>query len=73
MLDFYTIDRILQYLKKCTICDKFDTFHYKKECCFCKKYFCEECKENLIRNYNYCETMSNYCSDCNKYCFRINF
>ena len=72
MIDRYTLNKIIGYLKKCNKCNNFDTYNYNNECCYCKIYFCKDCNNELTRNYNYHETMSNYCFDCNINCFKFN-
>ena len=69
MFDFYVSKYITDYLKLCKKCNKYDSYHYNKTCCFCKKFYCSKCEDQLHRNYNYYETTSNYCSICNIKCF----
>ena len=56
-------------MKLCSHCNKYDIFRYEQTCCFCKIFYCSECKDKLKRNYNYYETTSNYCEICNVKCF----
>ena len=50
--------------------EKFDYFSWLQSCEICKKFYCSDCKNKLIRNGNNYETTSNYCSECNQKYFR---
>ena len=69
MFDPYLIRYLTEYLKLCSHCNKYDIFSYEQTCCFCKIFYCSECKYKLKRNYNHYETTSNYCYICNVKCF----
>ena len=72
MFDPYLIQYITEYLKLCSHCHKYDIYNYRQICCFCKIFYCSECKHKLKRNYNHYETTSNYCEICNVKCFEYN-
>lgn len=72
MFDPYLIQYITEYLKLCSHCHKYDIYNYQQTCCFCKIFYCNECKHKLKRNYNHYETTSNYCEICNVKCFEYN-
>lgn len=70
MLDKNLFQYIIDYIRLCSHCNKFDIYNYNQICCFCKKFYCCECTNKLQSNYTYCETKSNYCEVCNIKCFK---
>ena len=47
MVDEYLLRYILEYLKKCKRCNRYDINNNGKLCCICGDFFCEDCKTNF--------------------------
>jgi hypothetical protein len=69
MFDTHVVRYITDYLKLCDECDIYDINNYNHICINCKKFHCDKCSKNLVRNYNNFETTSNYCKPCNNIIF----
>lgn len=65
MINDDLIKYITDFLVKCDYCNKLDII--SRECCICKKKYCNNCNLNNI-NFRYYDvssfTTSTYCSDC---------
>ena len=69
MIDKYVYLHVLDYLKSCDKCGKFDIYDSTRSCCYCSKYNCNKCK--MIRDYTLYEVTGLYCSNCHKKIFNI--
>ena len=68
----YLISKVFSYLKQCQNCEKYNTSSNKNICDFCKKYYCNQCKDNLRTFYGL--NKNNYCHDCNEFLYmELNF
>lgn len=67
MFDEYLLRYILEYLKKCKRCNKYDVNNNGKLCCICGDFFCEDCKTNIINYYGFYK--SKFCLYCNNFYF----
>ena len=68
MFDKYLLKYILEYLKKCKKCNKFDIKNCGDICCICSDFYCIDCKnKNLVNYYGFCK--NKYCLECSNYFF----
>ena len=66
--DPYILRYILEYLKICDGCQRYDSFDKKKECNICKEFYCFDCNNYLIPKLSGFTT-SIYCRECYNYFF----